>query len=60
MDGYWEEGFWVQGEWNYHEHHMKEGVLGEWKKTLDVLKGWLGGLAAPRVFLLLGWHGVEL
>jgi hypothetical protein len=29
MDRYWEEGFRVQGEWNDHEHHEKEGVLGE-------------------------------
>jgi hypothetical protein len=38
---------------------MKEGVPGEWKIPLDVYKGWLGGLATPRVFLLRGWHGVE-
>jgi hypothetical protein len=35
-DEYWEEGFRGQGEWNDHEHHGKEGVLGEWKKPLDV------------------------
>jgi hypothetical protein len=36
MDGYWEEGFRVPGEWNDHEHHEKEGVLGEWKIPIDV------------------------
>jgi hypothetical protein len=36
MDKYWEEGFRVQGEWNGHEHHVKEGVPGEWKRPLDV------------------------
>jgi hypothetical protein len=36
MDGYWEEGFRVQGELNDHEHQGKEGVLGEWKRSLDV------------------------
>jgi hypothetical protein len=34
--GYWEEGFLVQGEWNDHEHHGKEGGLGEWKIPIDV------------------------
>jgi hypothetical protein len=32
-DEYWEEGFLGQGEWNDNEHHRKEGVPGEWKKT---------------------------
>ena len=36
MDGYWGEGFHVQGEWNDHEHHGKEGGLGEWKIPIDV------------------------
>jgi hypothetical protein len=36
MDRYWEERFQVQGEWNDHEHHRKEGVLGEWKIPFDV------------------------
>jgi hypothetical protein len=57
-DGYWEEGFRVQGECNDREHHVKEGVPREWKIPLDVYKGWLGGLGAPRVSLLLVWHGV--
>jgi hypothetical protein len=36
MNEYWEEGFRVLGEWNDHEHHWKEGVLGEWKIPIDV------------------------
>ena len=34
MDVYWEEGFLGQGEWNDHEHHGKEGVSRECKKTI--------------------------
>ena len=33
---HWEEDFQEQGEWNDHEHHEKEGVLGEWKRPIDV------------------------
>jgi hypothetical protein len=39
---------------------VKEGVPGEWKIPLYVLKGGHGvSIAVLRVFLLLGWHGVE-
>jgi hypothetical protein len=56
-DVYWEEGLMVQGEWNEHEHHGKEGVPRELKRPIDVYKGWIGGLVATRVSMLLVWHG---
>jgi hypothetical protein len=56
-DIYFEEGLMAQGEWNEHEQHGKEEVPGEWKRPLDVYKGWIRGIAASRASMLLVWHG---
>jgi hypothetical protein len=50
---------WGQGEWNDHEHHGKEEVPGEWKKQLDVWRGWIGGPVTHRG-CLSGLNGMEL
>jgi hypothetical protein len=52
-DEHWEEGCRRQGEWNDHECHGKEEFHGEWKKQLDVWRGWIGGRVTQS---MSQWH----